>query len=128
VLGPHRIALVTDAMAAAGTGDGTARLGSQQVEVVDGVARVAGTPVIAGGTSTLAQVLSRAVLHGVGLADAAVAATSTPARAVGLGADVGVIAPGCPGRPGGPRRHPGGRRGHEGGRWLTDPPAPQWRP
>jgi N-acetylglucosamine-6-phosphate deacetylase len=51
-VGPHRVALVTDAMAAAGMPDGAYRLGSLAVDVVDGVAKVAGTDTIAGSTAT----------------------------------------------------------------------------
>ncbi|HAM13492.1 MAG TPA: N-acetylglucosamine-6-phosphate deacetylase, partial [Microbacterium sp.] len=40
---PGRIALITDAMAAAGARDGRYTLGELEVDVVDGVARVAGT-------------------------------------------------------------------------------------
>ena len=42
-VGPDRVSLVTDAMAAAGMADGRYRLGPLAVDVVDGVARVAGT-------------------------------------------------------------------------------------
>ncbi len=41
-VGPGRVALVTDATAAAGLGDGEFRLGSVQIDVVSGVARVRG--------------------------------------------------------------------------------------
>jgi N-acetylglucosamine-6-phosphate deacetylase len=91
-LGADRIALVTDAMAAAGCADGAYSLGGLAVDVRDGVARTAaGT--IAGGTATLAEVLRRAVRAGVPLTAAVRAATLTPARAVGLD-DRGAIAPG----------------------------------
>ena len=50
--GPDRVSLVTDAMAAAGMADGGYQLGPVAVDVVDGVARVAGTQTIAGGTAT----------------------------------------------------------------------------
>jgi N-acetylglucosamine-6-phosphate deacetylase len=59
--GPDRVALVTDAMAAAGLGDGRYRLGQMAVDVVDGVARIAGTPTIAGSTTTMDQLFRRAV-------------------------------------------------------------------
>ncbi|MCW2609729.1 MAG: N-acetylglucosamine 6-phosphate deacetylase [Cryptosporangiaceae bacterium] len=91
-LGPDRIALVTDAMAAAGCADGAYTLGTLAVAVRDGVARTA-TGAIAGGTATLADVLRRAVRAGVPLLDAVRAATLTPARAVGL-EDRGAITPG----------------------------------
>jgi N-acetylglucosamine-6-phosphate deacetylase len=60
-VGPDRVALVTDAMAAAGLGDGRYRLGQMAVDVVDGVARIAGTPTIAGSTTTMDQLFRRAV-------------------------------------------------------------------
>jgi N-acetylglucosamine-6-phosphate deacetylase len=42
-VGPDRVSLITDAMAATGIGDGVYHLGPVAVDVVDGVARVAGT-------------------------------------------------------------------------------------
>jgi N-acetylglucosamine-6-phosphate deacetylase len=90
-LGAGRIALVTDAMAAAGCADGAYSLGGRDVEVRDGVARIGTT--IAGGTATLAMVLRRAVEHGVPVPDAVRAATLTPARAVALH-DRGSLEPG----------------------------------
>ena len=61
-VGPDRVALVTDAMAAAGMADGAYRLGSLAVDVVDGIARVAGTDTIAGSTATMDQVFRYAVI------------------------------------------------------------------
>ena len=52
-LAPDRLVAVTDAMAAAGAGDGDYPLGGLGVEVADGVARVAGTDTIAGSTATM---------------------------------------------------------------------------
>ena len=46
--GPDRVSLITDAMAATGMADGVYHLGPLAVDVVDGVARVAGTDTIAG--------------------------------------------------------------------------------
>jgi N-acetylglucosamine-6-phosphate deacetylase len=99
LVGPDQIALVTDAMAAAGMPDGRYPLGPMTVDVVDGVARLAGEPgapgAIAGGTARLLDVVRRAVqLAGVPLVDAVSAATATPARLLGLDADVGDVAPG----------------------------------
>ncbi|MEV0341997.1 amidohydrolase family protein [Nocardia sp. NPDC050713] len=85
---PRQVALITDAMQAAGMPDGEYRLGPQSVRVIDGVARVANRS-IAGGTATLAQCLSWAVRDcGVPLPDAVRAATAVPAAAAGL-TDVG---------------------------------------
>ncbi|MFR9752908.1 N-acetylglucosamine-6-phosphate deacetylase [Nocardia sp. 004] len=81
---PGRVALVSDAMAAAGCADGDYRLGAQPVTVRDGVARTADGS-IAGGTSTLWQCVVRAVREsGIPLREAVLAATATPAGALGL--------------------------------------------
>jgi len=92
--GAGRVALVTDAMAAAGLGDGSFVLGGLAVEVTGGVARLAGQGSLAGSTLTTAAAFRWAVTQaGVALADAARMAATTPAAALGL-ADVGRIAPG----------------------------------
>lgn len=87
--GVDRVSLITDAMAAAGAGDGSYRLGSVSVEVNGGVARVAGTDTIAGSTATMDQVFRCAVretgIDGDGALLAAVRQASVnPARALGL--------------------------------------------
>ncbi len=89
--GPDRVALVTDATAAAGCGDGVFRLGGLDVDVVAGVARVrdpSGASVIAGSTATMDQVLATAV-GCLGRSDAALAAaaqmtSTTPSRVLGF--------------------------------------------
>ncbi len=81
--GADRVALVTDATAAAGCGDGEYRLGSVAVVVTSGVARVRGTSTIAGSTATMDQ-LFRAVADSAGLAAAVRCTSATPARALGL--------------------------------------------
>ncbi|MFC9998365.1 N-acetylglucosamine-6-phosphate deacetylase [Nocardia sp. NPDC127526] len=89
-----RVALVTDAMAAAGMPDGVYRLGPQEVRVSDGVARVAGGS-IAGGTADLLRCVAWVVREcGVPLRDAVRAATLTPAATAGL-ADVGELRAGA---------------------------------
>lgn len=98
-VGPGQIALVSDAMAAAGLGDGDYQLGALDVRVRDGVARLAtadGTPgAIAGGTARLLDVLRWTVQHaGIPLADAVTAATRTPAQVLGLD-DRGVLSVGA---------------------------------
>jgi N-acetylglucosamine-6-phosphate deacetylase len=94
VAGPDRAALVTDAMAAAGMGDGRYELGGQEVVVADGVARLARGGAIAGSTLTMDAALRRAVGAGVSLVDACRLASTTPALAVGLGDTVGALQPG----------------------------------
>ncbi|MFE9578985.1 N-acetylglucosamine-6-phosphate deacetylase [Nocardia sp. NPDC006044] len=85
---PGRVALITDAMQAAGLSDGEYQLGPQSVTVRQGVARIANGS-IAGGVSTLLDNVARAVREsGVSLTDAVLAATSTPAAALRL-PDVG---------------------------------------
>jgi N-acetylglucosamine-6-phosphate deacetylase len=92
--GPARVALVTDAAAAAGLGDGAFRLGNLDVDVVSGVARVRGSSRIAGSTATMDH-LFRAVAGLPGASDEALAAavqmtSTTPARALGFD-DVGSL-------------------------------------
>ena len=99
LVGPERIALTTDAMAAAGMPDGRYPLGPMTVDVVGGVARLAGDPgtigAIAGGTARLLDVLRRTVQDAhVALPAAVTAATSTPARLLGMEAEVGDVVPG----------------------------------
>jgi N-acetylglucosamine-6-phosphate deacetylase len=92
---PGRVALVSDAMAAAGSGDGDYVLGSLAVTVRDGVARLTVGDSIAGSTLTLDDALRRAVLEvGIPVGEAVRALTETPARAVGRGDDLGRLAPG----------------------------------
>lgn len=80
---PGRIALITDAMAAACAPDGHYRLGTLDVDVEHGVAHVAGTTTIAGSTLTQDAALRIAVDAGVPLGAAVHAATRAPAAAIG---------------------------------------------
>jgi N-acetylglucosamine-6-phosphate deacetylase len=92
---PGRIALVTDAMAAAGSTDGDYQLGSLAVTVANGKAVLRGTDTIAGSTLTLDAALRHA-LRDVGLSprEAVEAVTFTPARALGLEHRHGLLAEG----------------------------------
>jgi N-acetylglucosamine-6-phosphate deacetylase len=92
---PGRIALVTDAMAAAGASDGDYPLGSLNVTVRNGLAVLRGTDTIAGSTLTQDAALRNAVEHaGVHPVEAIAALTSVPARALGLEHRFGRLAPG----------------------------------
>jgi N-acetylglucosamine-6-phosphate deacetylase len=92
---PDRIALITDAMAAAGNDDGEYRLGSLAVTVTRGVARLTNGGAIAGSTLTLDASLRRAVQQlGITLPAAVQALTETPARAIGRSSDLGRLDPG----------------------------------
>jgi N-acetylglucosamine-6-phosphate deacetylase len=119
VTGPGRLVLVSDAMAAAGMPDGRYQLGSVRVTVAGGVARLledpadpghtgelgqigdpgqAGTAVrvsaIAGSTATLADVVRHAIAVGLPVPDVAAAASTTPARVLGLADRTGALLPG----------------------------------
>jgi N-acetylglucosamine-6-phosphate deacetylase len=78
-----RMALVTDAMAAAGAADGRYVLGGLAVRVDGGVARLEDGGAIAGSTLTQDAAVRNVVAAGVALDDAVRAATQTPARAIG---------------------------------------------
>jgi N-acetylglucosamine-6-phosphate deacetylase len=116
--GPGRLVLVSDAMAAAGMPDGRYQLGSMRVTVAGGVARlqedlagpgqpgamsraeaIAGSTAtlsgaIAGSTATLADVVRHAIAAGLPVPDVAAAASTTPARVLGLAGRTGALSPG----------------------------------
>ena len=122
--GPGNLVLITDAMAAAGMPDGTYRLGGLAVTVTAGVARLAPTSTIpstsatlatpapagrsaaalgsasalgaiAGSTATMDQVVRYAITAvGLRVPDVAAAASTTPARRLGLSAETGALVPG----------------------------------
>lgn len=87
-----RVALVTDAMAAAGLGDGDYRLGPTEITVRGGRAMVAGGTSIAGSTISMSDAFRNAVgVLGLPL-EVAVSATSlVPARALGVADEVGSL-------------------------------------
>ena len=104
LVGVDAIALVTDAMAAAGMPDGDYPLGPANVRVADGVARVlehdpahpagpARPGAIAGGVAHLLDVVRATVAAGVPLVAAVRAASSTPAQVLGRH-DLGALLPG----------------------------------
>jgi N-acetylglucosamine-6-phosphate deacetylase len=99
--GRDNLVLITDAMAAAGMPDGAYRLGSRDVTVTGGVARLAPSEPgdapgsIAGSTATMDAVVRRAITAaGLDVAAAAAAAATTPARRLGLAAETGALRPG----------------------------------
>jgi N-acetylglucosamine-6-phosphate deacetylase len=79
-----RIALVTDAIAAAGVGDGDFLLGRAEIEVRGGVARRASDGVLAGSVLTMIDAVRNVHSLGVPLERALDAATAVPARVLGL--------------------------------------------
>jgi N-acetylglucosamine-6-phosphate deacetylase len=95
-VGPSRLGLITDAIEAAGAGDGHYDHGDMQITVKEGMAMLSDGSTIAGSTLTMDKALRRVVLSaGVPLHDAVLAATRTPAKAMGLEGRAGVIAAGA---------------------------------
>lgn len=95
--GADRVALITDAIAAAGRADGAYRLGAVRIDVVAGVARVHGASTIAGSTATMDRlfrtVAGLAPDADTGLVSAVQTTAATAARALGLDR-VGSLQPG----------------------------------
>ncbi|WP_435809478.1 N-acetylglucosamine-6-phosphate deacetylase [Streptomyces iakyrus] len=93
--GADRVAFITDAMDAAGFGDGRYWLGPLEVEVADGVARLVEDGTIAGSTLTLDRAFKRAVtVDGLSVEDAVTALSATPARLLGMAGTIGSLEPG----------------------------------
>ena len=87
--GDGRVALVTDAMAAAGMSDGAYTIGPLAVDVTGGVAHLAGTHTIAGSTATMDRLFRFAIDNGGLSRDEALLlavrqSSVNPARALGL--------------------------------------------
>ncbi|WP_030341988.1 N-acetylglucosamine-6-phosphate deacetylase [Streptomyces sp. NRRL S-1022] len=93
--GANRVAFITDAMDAAGTGDGRYMLGPLEVEVSEGVARLVEGGSIAGSTLTLDRAFQRAVtVDKLSVEDAVTALSANPARLLGLADRIGSLEPG----------------------------------
>jgi len=93
--GAARVAFITDAMDAAGFGDGRYRLGPLDVEVTDGVARLVEGGSIAGSTLTLDRAFKRAVtVDRLPVGDVVAAISANPARLLGLDDRIGSLEPG----------------------------------
>ncbi|MFI8828086.1 N-acetylglucosamine-6-phosphate deacetylase [Streptomyces sp. NPDC053431] len=92
--GPERVAFITDAMDAAGFGDGRYMLGPLEVEVKDSVARLVEGGSIAGSTLTLDRAFKRAATVDKLPVEAIVQAISAnPARLLGVYDRVGSLEP-----------------------------------
>ncbi|MEU0784444.1 N-acetylglucosamine-6-phosphate deacetylase [Streptomyces sp. NPDC006173] len=93
--GPGRVAFITDAMDAAGFGDGRYMLGPLEVDVTDGVARLVEGGSIAGSTLTLDRAFQRAVtVDRLPVDDVVAAISANPARLLGLYDRKGSLEPG----------------------------------
>lgn len=93
-LAPHRIVLITDAMAAAAAPDGRYLLGGLAVSVQDRVARLQANGSLAGSTLTLDESLKHGLAAGIPPASLIEALTLTPARVLGLHQHLGLLRPG----------------------------------
>jgi N-acetylglucosamine-6-phosphate deacetylase len=90
-----RVAFITDAMDAAGFGDGRYMLGPLEVEVSEGVARLVEGGSIAGSTLTLDRAFKRAVtVDRLPVEDVVAAISANPARLLGMSDRIGSLEPG----------------------------------
>jgi N-acetylglucosamine-6-phosphate deacetylase len=93
--GTGRTVLITDAISAAGAGDGVYDIGGLEVTVTDGIPTLAGGGSLAGSTLTM-DTAFRNLVHscGLGILDAVAASSTRPAELLGLGDTTGRIAEG----------------------------------
>nr|WSY57896.1 N-acetylglucosamine-6-phosphate deacetylase [Streptomyces sp. NBC_00886] len=90
-----RVAFITDAMDAAGFGDGRYMLGPLEVEVSEGVARLVEGGSIAGSTLTLDRAFKRSVtIDRLPVEDVVAAISANPARLLGMDDTIGSLEPG----------------------------------
>ncbi|CCH35526.1 N-acetylglucosamine-6-phosphate deacetylase [Actinosynnema sp. NPDC047251] len=83
--GVGRTVLITDAIAAAGVGDGVYDVGGLEVRVVDGVPTLAGGASLAGSTLTMDTAFRNAITScGLTVQEAVYAASTRPAQLLGL--------------------------------------------
>ncbi|MEU5000674.1 N-acetylglucosamine-6-phosphate deacetylase [Streptomyces sp. NPDC021622] len=93
--GAGRVALITDAMDAAGFGDGRYMLGPLEVEVKDSVARLVDGGSIAGSTLTLDRAFKRSVtIDKLSVEDTVRAISANPAKLLGMYDRIGSLEPG----------------------------------
>ena len=80
----ERLLLVSDALAVAGTGDGSGRIGELEIEVRGDRAVLAGTDMLAGSVIALDSAVRNAASVGIPLADAVAAASRNPLELLGV--------------------------------------------
>ncbi|HEY3748984.1 MAG TPA: N-acetylglucosamine-6-phosphate deacetylase [Pseudonocardiaceae bacterium] len=94
--GAGRTVLVTDAMAAAGVGDGVYQVGGLRVTVRDGVPTLDGGGALAASTLTLDAAVRNFVQGcGMTMVEAAAAVSGQPAALLGQQGSIGAVAPGA---------------------------------
>src|SRR5580692_3384966 len=95
IKGAERTVLVTDAMRAAGMGEGASILGGLDgglpVIVEDGVAKLPDRTAFAGSVATADRLIRTMISVGVPLAEAVQMMTATPARIIGVGSSKGSL-------------------------------------
>jgi len=90
--GPDNLLLITDAMSAAGLGNGEYKLGGLDVIVHGGVARLKEGDSLAGSTLTMIEAFHYAVREtGISIEHASRMASGTPARRLGIESETGAI-------------------------------------
>ena len=90
-----RVALITDAVSAAGAGDGRYTLGDREIVVTNGAPRLVDSARLAGSTLTMDEAVRRYVVEvGLPIEEAAQAAATTPARLLGIDDRCGSITDG----------------------------------
>lgn len=89
----EKLVIITDAVAAAGLGDGEYELGGLEVQVKDGVARLISNGSLAGSTLTMIDALRFMIRQvGVSLPEASRMASLHPAKVIGIDHQTGSIA------------------------------------
>lgn len=82
--GANRVVLITDAIAAAGLGDGVYELGGLKVKVDRGIAKLVDKDTLAGSTLTLDKAFKNSLELGLTLIDISKMTSVTPANSLGL--------------------------------------------
>lgn len=84
MFGAERVILISDSLRACGFGDGEYPFGGQMIEVHGPRATLLGTDTLAGSVSDLMRCMCSAVSFGIPLQDAVKAASTNPAKALGV--------------------------------------------
>ena len=87
---------ISDSLRCAGMPDGEYELGGQPIEMKNGKATLLGSDTLAGSSTNLLQEVKNLLAFGFTPEEAIYAASTAPAKAIGLGWCMGKIAPGYP--------------------------------
>lgn len=86
-----KLCLISDSLRCAGMPDGDYKLGGLDITMKDNKATLTGTDTIAGSSIHLMEGVRRAVSFGLSLEDAVYAASTAPAKAIGVNNTIGAI-------------------------------------